>query len=92
MWSVGYAAMMLLGLRTWWLAAVVTPFLRLHMTAMSLLIGCLSGLLVAQAAIEAMAVASHDTALDRYDIERLSTRFESFMEEFSNILQRQAAR
>ncbi len=27
-----------------------------------------------------------------YDIERLSTRFESFMEEFSNILQRQAAR
>jgi len=27
-----------------------------------------------------------------YDIERLSVRFESFMEEFSNILQRQAAR
>lgn len=27
-----------------------------------------------------------------YDIERLSTRFESFMEEFSNILQRQAVR
>jgi biopolymer transport protein TolQ len=27
-----------------------------------------------------------------YDIERLSTRFESFMEEFSNILQRQALR
>jgi biopolymer transport protein TolQ len=27
-----------------------------------------------------------------YDIERLAVRFESFMEEFSNILQRQAAR
>lgn len=27
-----------------------------------------------------------------YDIERLATRFESFMEEFSNILQRQATR
>jgi biopolymer transport protein TolQ len=27
-----------------------------------------------------------------YDIERMAVRFESFMEEFSNILQRQAAR
>jgi biopolymer transport protein TolQ len=33
-------------------------------------------------------------AYNRYshDIDRLSNRFESFMEEFSNILQRQAAR
>ena len=30
---------MLLGLRTWWLAAVVTPFLRLHVTPDSLAIG-----------------------------------------------------
>ena len=42
--GIGYAALMLLGLRTWWLAAVVTPFLRLHVTAASLAIGCLSGL------------------------------------------------
>jgi biopolymer transport protein TolQ len=27
-----------------------------------------------------------------YDINRIATRFESFMEEFSNILQRQAGR
>ena len=49
--GIGYAALMLLGLRTWWLAAVVTPFLRLHVTAASLAIGCSSGLVVAAAAI-----------------------------------------
>ena len=49
--GMGYAASMLAGLRTWWLAAVSTPFLRLHVTSMSLLIGYGSGLLVAFAAI-----------------------------------------
>ena len=49
--GIGYAALMLLGLRTWWLAAVVTPFLRLYMTPASLAIGSISGLLIALAAI-----------------------------------------
>ena len=49
--GIGYAALMLLGLKTWWLAAVVTPFLRLHITAASLAIGYASGLVVAMAAI-----------------------------------------
>ena len=49
--GVGYAALMLLGLRTWWLGAVVTPFLRLYVTWESLAIGYASGLLVAFAAI-----------------------------------------
>jgi ABC-type antimicrobial peptide transport system permease subunit len=49
--GIGYAALMLLGLRTWWLAAVVTPFLRLYMTSASLAIGSISGLLIAMAAI-----------------------------------------
>ena len=49
--GIAYAALMLLGLRTWWLAAVVTPFLHLYVTAASLAIGCLSGLVVAFAAI-----------------------------------------
>jgi ABC-type lipoprotein release transport system permease subunit len=49
--GIGYAALMLSGLRTWWLAAVVTPFLTLHVEALSLVLGCLSGLLVCFAAI-----------------------------------------
>jgi len=51
--GIGYAALMLLGLRTWWLAAVVTPFLRLYVspTSPSLAIGYASGLIVAFAAI-----------------------------------------
>ncbi|MGA2797272.1 MAG: ABC transporter permease, partial [Thermoguttaceae bacterium] len=49
--GIGYAALMLLGLRTWWLAAVVTPFLQLYMTPLSLIIGFVSGILIAMAAI-----------------------------------------
>ncbi|MBN2476024.1 MAG: ABC transporter permease [Pirellulales bacterium] len=49
--GVGYAALMLLGLRTWWLAAVVTPFLRLYVAPSSLVIGFASGLIVATVAI-----------------------------------------
>jgi putative ABC transport system permease protein len=48
--GIGYAALMLTGLRTWWLAAVVTPFLRLHFTALTplyLSIGYFSGVMVA---------------------------------------------
>ena len=51
MLGIGYAALMLLGLRTWWLAAVVTPFLRLYITPLSLVIGFVSGILIAMAAI-----------------------------------------
>jgi putative ABC transport system permease protein len=49
--GVGYAALMLLGLRTWWLPAIGTPFLTLHYSWESLGIGFLSGLIVALAAI-----------------------------------------
>ncbi len=49
--GIGYAAIMITGLRTWWLAAVVTPFLQLHISRTSLLIGYTSGLLVCFAAI-----------------------------------------
>jgi ABC-type antimicrobial peptide transport system permease subunit len=45
--GVGYALLMLTGLQTWWLAAIVAPFLHLHVTLPSLLIGYLSGVLVA---------------------------------------------
>jgi len=49
--AVGYAALMLLGLRTWWLAAVITPLLRLHVTMASLAIGFAGGVSVAVLAV-----------------------------------------
>ena len=49
--GIGYAALMLAGLRTWWLAAVSTPFLRLHVDPLSIWIGLAGGLLGAMAAI-----------------------------------------
>jgi ABC-type lipoprotein release transport system permease subunit len=53
--GVGYAALMLAGLESWWLAAVSTPFLSLHFTRQSLLIGYFSGVIVALGAIVASA-------------------------------------
>ncbi len=49
--GIGYAALMLTGLRTVWLAAVVTPFLRLHGTPESLTLGYGSGVAVAVVAV-----------------------------------------
>jgi ABC-type antimicrobial peptide transport system permease subunit len=49
--GVGYAALMLLGLRTWWLPAIGTPFLTLHVGPASPLIGFVSGLALAAIAI-----------------------------------------
>lgn len=45
--GVGYAWLMIYGLKTWWVAAIRTPFLDLHVTAASLLVGFASGVLVA---------------------------------------------
>ena len=49
--GIGYAALMLLGLRTWWLPAIGTPFLTLHVSWQSPAIGLASGLVVALGAI-----------------------------------------
>jgi putative ABC transport system permease protein len=49
--GVGYAALMLLGLRTWWLPAIGTPFLTLHVEWLSPVIGFASGLALAAIAI-----------------------------------------
>jgi putative ABC transport system permease protein len=49
--GVGYAWLMLEGLRTWWLAAVTTPFLQLYLTPESLAIGFAAGVLVSLATI-----------------------------------------
>jgi putative ABC transport system permease protein len=49
--GIGYAALLIAGLHTWWLAAVVTPFMQLYVTWQSLGIGYASGLAVALATI-----------------------------------------
>jgi putative ABC transport system permease protein len=49
--GVGYAALLLLGLRTWWLAAITAPFLQFYLTPTSLIIGLASGIVLALAAI-----------------------------------------
>lgn len=44
--GVGYAWLMLTALRTWWLAAITTPFLQLYVGGWSLVIGYVCGVLV----------------------------------------------
>jgi ABC-type antimicrobial peptide transport system permease subunit len=45
--AVAYGALMMFGLRTWWVGAVGTTLLELRVTPQSLLIGALSGILTA---------------------------------------------
>ena len=42
--AIGYAQLMLFGLKNWWLPAIGTPFVELHVRGMSLLIGVLISL------------------------------------------------
>ena len=44
--GVGYAWLMLAGLRSWWIGAVASPFLNLYVTPRSIVIGFLAGLVV----------------------------------------------
>lgn len=44
--AVGYAKLMIFGLQTWWLPAIGTPFMKLHINLLSLLSGALISLLV----------------------------------------------
>lgn len=45
-WGIAFAWLMLVGLRTWWLAAIVTPFLQLHVSDGTLIVGWLAGVLM----------------------------------------------
>ncbi len=49
--GVAYAWLMIAGLRTWWVAAISTPFLQLYVTPKSLIIGYFSGVFVSVLAI-----------------------------------------
>ncbi len=49
--GAAYAWLMLYGLRTWWVAAISTPFLTLHVTPLSFVLGFALGVLVSFLAI-----------------------------------------
>ena len=53
--GVGYAWLMVAGLRTWWLGAISTPFLRVHVTVLSLVLGAVIGIVVTAATIYVVA-------------------------------------
>ena len=44
--GIGYAWLMIKGLTTWWVGAISRPFLTLHVSPLSLIIGVVSGLLI----------------------------------------------
>ncbi len=45
--AIGYGQLMMLGLRTWWIDAVGTTMLKLHIAPVTLIIGALGGVLTA---------------------------------------------
>ncbi len=49
--AIGYAQLMIFGLQTWWLPAIGTPFMELHVGVWSLLIGTLISLAVVMLSI-----------------------------------------
>ena len=49
--AVGYAQLMIFGLKTWWLPAIGTPFMELHLNLWSLLSGVLIALAVVMVSI-----------------------------------------
>jgi putative ABC transport system permease protein len=53
--GIGYAWAMVAGLRTWWLGAISTPFLRLYVAPISLLLGAGFGIVVTAATIHFVA-------------------------------------
>lgn len=49
--GIGYAALMIVGLKTWWVGAIASPFLNFHMRWPSLAIGYFSGTVICIATI-----------------------------------------
>ncbi len=44
--GIGYAALMLLGLSTWWVGAITTPFLQMHIDWWTLPVGLICGVVI----------------------------------------------
>lgn len=53
--GIGFSWLMLTGLRTWWVAAIVTPFLELRITPRAIALGMICSLLVCLAVIAVSA-------------------------------------
>ena len=51
LFAVGYAQLMIFGLQTWWLPAIGTPFMELHVNLLSLVTGILIALAVVMVSI-----------------------------------------
>ena len=51
LFAVGYAQLMIFGLQTWWLPAIGTPFMELHVNLLSLITGILIALSVVMVSI-----------------------------------------
>ncbi len=51
LFAVGYAQLMIFGLQTWWLPAIGTPFMELHVNLLSLITGILIALTVVMVSI-----------------------------------------
>ena len=51
LFAVGYAQLMIFGLQTWWLPAIGTPFMELHVNLLSLITGILIALAVVMVSI-----------------------------------------
>jgi ABC-type antimicrobial peptide transport system permease subunit len=64
--GVGYAWLMLVGLRTWWIGAISTPFLGLYIEPLSLVIGYVSGV-----AISVLTIAFSLRRTRRISVRRL---------------------
>ncbi|GHT11224.1 ABC transporter permease [Planctomycetales bacterium] len=67
--GIGYAWLMIYGLTTWWLDAVTVPFLTLHINTWSLVIGCVSGLV-----LSAVTIALALRSIVRIPVNRLLKR------------------
>jgi ABC-type antimicrobial peptide transport system permease subunit len=61
--GIAYALLMILGLRTWWIDAVVTPFLELHIRPLSLAGGAAMGLIISLLTIRLTVAALRKTSL-----------------------------
>jgi ABC-type antimicrobial peptide transport system permease subunit len=64
--GVAYAWLMILGLRTLWVEAIVTPFVNLHVTWLTLLFGYVSGVVVS-----ALTIAWTARRMQRVSVRRL---------------------
>ena len=63
--GIGYATLMIWGLKTWWVGAISRPFLNLHIGPISIIGGLLSGILVSVVTIVRAVRATRKQSVSR---------------------------